>query len=164
MRQIGAGAPRSDAGQRGASSWSTFPQRKSSGVTALETSWNCWHHAWVRGHLQAAQFSSFSRIWSMPPVSTTRRLSSSAPKGSAVARAHTDRLSVRIPVSAGTLAGFRAWALSDEFPEYVRAAFIGQRPAHQNKPLGNELIDKCGVLFPKWLLSRALRSITVRTS
>ena len=62
----------------------------------------------------------------MPPVSTTRRLSSTAPKGSAVARAHTDRLSVRIPVSAGTLAGFRAWALSDEFPEYVRAAFIGQ--------------------------------------
>jgi hypothetical protein len=37
-----------------------------------------------------------------------------------------------------------------------RAVFIDQRSAHQNKTLGNELIDKCGVLVPKWLLSRAL--------
>ncbi|HTU91802.1 MAG TPA: Uma2 family endonuclease [Gemmataceae bacterium] len=32
----------------------------------------------------------------------------------------------RIPVRAFTLAGFREWAASDEFPEYIRAAFIGQ--------------------------------------
>src|SRR5437867_10842823 len=37
-----------------------------------------------------------------------------------------------------------------------RAVFIDQRSAHQNKTLGNELIDKCGVLVPKWLFSRAL--------
>src|SRR4051794_4886242 len=35
-----------------------------------------------------------------------------------------DRLSVRIPVKAMTLAGFRDWATSPEFPEHVRAAFI----------------------------------------
>jgi Uma2 family endonuclease len=33
-------------------------------------------------------------------------------------------LSVRIPASAATLAGFRAWATSADFPEHVRAAFI----------------------------------------
>ena len=37
-----------------------------------------------------------------------------------------------------------------------RAVFIDQRSTHQNKTLGDELIDKCGVLVPKWLLSRAL--------
>jgi Uma2 family endonuclease len=35
-----------------------------------------------------------------------------------------DRWSVRIPTSASTLAGFRAWATSDEFPQHIRAAFI----------------------------------------
>lgn len=37
-----------------------------------------------------------------------------------------DRWYVRIPTSAMTLAGFRDWATSDEFPEHIRAAFIGQ--------------------------------------
>jgi len=37
-----------------------------------------------------------------------------------------------------------------------RAVFIDQRSAHQNKTLGNELIDKRGVFVPKWLFSRAL--------
>ncbi len=32
----------------------------------------------------------------------------------------------RIPIRAFTLAGFREWAASDQFPEYIRAAFIGQ--------------------------------------
>jgi hypothetical protein len=36
-----------------------------------------------------------------------------------------ERLCVRIPTSALTLAGFRAWATSDHFPEHVRAAFLG---------------------------------------
>jgi Uma2 family endonuclease len=36
----------------------------------------------------------------------------------------TDRFGFRIPTSALTLAGFRAWATSDEFPEHIRAAFI----------------------------------------
>jgi Uma2 family endonuclease len=37
-----------------------------------------------------------------------------------------DRWHVRIPTSALTLAGFRDWATSDEFPEHIRVAFIGQ--------------------------------------
>src|SRR5204863_724963 len=45
-----------------------------------------------------------------------------------------------------------------------RAVLIDQRSAHQNKTLGNELIDTCGVLVPKWLFSRALCWITVRAS
>jgi Uma2 family endonuclease len=32
---------------------------------------------------------------------------------------------VSIPTSAFTLAGFRDWATSDDFPEHVRAAFLG---------------------------------------
>src|SRR5205807_5174394 len=35
-----------------------------------------------------------------------------------------DRLCVRIPTTALTLAGFRDWAVSPDFPEHVRAAFI----------------------------------------
>src|SRR5262249_39181970 len=35
-----------------------------------------------------------------------------------------DRLSVYVPSTAGTLAGFRAWALSHTFPEHVRATFV----------------------------------------
>src|SRR5262249_38127942 len=41
-------------------------------------------------------------------------------------RPDTDRLCVRIPTSALTLAGFRDWPTSDEFPEHARAAFIDQ--------------------------------------
>jgi Uma2 family endonuclease len=37
----------------------------------------------------------------------------------------TDRLSFRIPTSALTLAGFREWATSDDFPQHIRAAFVG---------------------------------------
>jgi hypothetical protein len=37
-----------------------------------------------------------------------------------------------------------------------RAVFIDQGSAHQNKTLGNELIDKRSVLVPKGLFSRAL--------
>jgi Uma2 family endonuclease len=37
----------------------------------------------------------------------------------------TDRFGFRIPTSALTLAGFRDWACSDEFPEHIRAAFVG---------------------------------------
>lgn len=32
----------------------------------------------------------------------------------------------RIPIRAFTLQGFREWCASDKFPEYIRAAFIGQ--------------------------------------
>jgi Uma2 family endonuclease len=59
----------------------------------------------------------------MATVPTTRRQPPPAPPK---VRPESDRLSIRIPVSAATLAGFRAWVLSDAFPEYVRAAFIGQ--------------------------------------
>ena len=37
-----------------------------------------------------------------------------------------DQWGFRIPTSAMTLAGFRTWATSDQFPEGIRAAFIGQ--------------------------------------
>ena len=33
---------------------------------------------------------------------------------------------IRIPISAGTHAGFRAWVTSDEFPEKLRASFINE--------------------------------------
>jgi Uma2 family endonuclease len=36
----------------------------------------------------------------------------------------TDRVNLRIPVSAFTHAGFRAWATSGDVPEHVRTAFI----------------------------------------
>ncbi len=35
-----------------------------------------------------------------------------------------DRFSFRMPANASTLAGFRAWATSPDFPEHVRAAFL----------------------------------------
>jgi Uma2 family endonuclease len=58
----------------------------------------------------------------MATVSTpSRRPPAPAPQPAAAA----ERLCVRIPTSALTLAGFRAWATSDEFPEHVRAAFLG---------------------------------------
>ena|SRR5437870_2054670 len=37
-----------------------------------------------------------------------------------------DRNTIRIPASAGTHAGFRAWTTSDEFPAHVRATFVNQ--------------------------------------
>src|SRR5436309_4064438 len=42
-------------------------------------------------------------------------------------------------------------------------ALIDQRAAHKNETFLNKLIDKRGVLIPKWLLSRALRWIAIRT-
>lgn len=36
------------------------------------------------------------------------------------------RWSIRIPISASTLSGFRDWATSDAFPKHIRAAFIDQ--------------------------------------
>jgi Uma2 family endonuclease len=36
----------------------------------------------------------------------------------------TDRLSLEVPASAFTLAGFRAWATADDFPERVRLTFV----------------------------------------
>src|SRR5688572_1275800 len=56
----------------------------------------------------------------MSTVPTAKARKSAAPAPDA------DRLSLRIPVSAMTLAGFRDWATSPDFPEYVRAAFIDQ--------------------------------------
>src|SRR5437899_5629837 len=43
-----------------------------------------------------------------------------------------------------------------------RATFINQRATHQNKTVGDELIDKRRVFVPKGLLTRAFRKITVR--
>jgi Uma2 family endonuclease len=60
----------------------------------------------------------------MATVSTRRRRP--AAKKSPPPPVTVDRESVCIPTSALTLAGFRDWAKSDEFPEHIRAAFIGQ--------------------------------------
>jgi Uma2 family endonuclease len=60
----------------------------------------------------------------MATVSTRRRRP--AAKKSSPPPIAVDRESVCIPTSALTLAGFRDWAKSDEFPEHIRAAFIGQ--------------------------------------
>jgi Uma2 family endonuclease len=43
-----------------------------------------------------------------------------------VAPAPVDRWGLRIPASALTLAGFRAWATSDDFPEHIRVAFLDE--------------------------------------
>ncbi len=58
----------------------------------------------------------------MATVPSPSRRTPAAPPRPAVV---VDRLCVRIPTSALTLAGFRAWATSDEFPEHLRAAFLG---------------------------------------
>lgn len=59
----------------------------------------------------------------MSSASAARALENLAP---VPAEVHEDRLCVRIPASACTLAGFRAWATSDEFPDHIRAAYIDQ--------------------------------------
>ncbi len=59
----------------------------------------------------------------MATVSAQRRRRPSARKAPAVTPV-PDRLSFRIPASALTLAGFRDWATSDDFPQHIRAAFI----------------------------------------
>ena len=56
-----------------------------------------------------------------PPTSPHR----TRPPREPAAPADDGRLAVRIPVSALTLAGFRAWATSEDFPDHVRAAFLG---------------------------------------
>jgi Uma2 family endonuclease len=58
----------------------------------------------------------------MATVTSKRRRPSPAPSPPPCAR--PDRFSVFIPRSAATLAGFRDWATSPQFPEHVRAAFI----------------------------------------
>jgi Uma2 family endonuclease len=59
----------------------------------------------------------------MATVPTPSRLPPApAPQPPAVA----EPLCVRIPTSALTLAGFRAWATSDAFPDNLRAAFLGE--------------------------------------
>lgn len=60
----------------------------------------------------------------MATVTTPRRRR--AAKKSSPPPVKVDRWSVRIPISASTLAGFRNWATSDEFPQHIRAAFIDQ--------------------------------------
>lgn len=60
----------------------------------------------------------------MATVSERRRRP--APKKYAFLFATGERWGFRIPTSALTLAGFRDWATSDEFPEGIRAAFIGK--------------------------------------
>ncbi|MCI0457887.1 MAG: Uma2 family endonuclease [Gemmataceae bacterium] len=98
----------------------------------------------------------------MATVSSRRRASSSSPPKSAAARPHADRLSVRIPVTASTLAGFRAWALSDAFPEHVRAAFIGQEIYldMSNEELETHNMIKTEVTYVLVGLNRARRSGT----
>jgi Uma2 family endonuclease len=59
----------------------------------------------------------------MATASLHRRRRPSPPKSPSLAPA-PDRFGFRIPVSALTLAGFRDWATSDDFPQHIRAAFI----------------------------------------
>ncbi len=60
----------------------------------------------------------------MATVSTPRQRRSASKQPSASVT--TDRWSFRLPASAFDLAGFRDWATSRDFPEHIRAAFIGQ--------------------------------------
>ncbi len=59
----------------------------------------------------------------MATISAQRRRRPS-PRKSPPADTRADRYGFRIPASALTLAGFRAWATSDDFPQHIRAAFI----------------------------------------
>lgn len=60
----------------------------------------------------------------MATVSAPRRRP--ATKKAPAAPVAEDRWSFHIPTSAMTLAGFRDWATSDDFPEHIRAAFINE--------------------------------------
>lgn len=60
----------------------------------------------------------------MATVSARRRRP--VPKKCSFLLVRGDQWGIRLPTSAMTLAGFRAWATSDQFPEGIRAAFIGQ--------------------------------------
>jgi Uma2 family endonuclease len=66
---------------------------------------------------------------------------------------------VRIPVSALTLAGFRAWATSADFPEHVRAAFIDQEVYldMSNEDLFSHVGVKDEISRVLLMLSRALK-------
>lgn len=57
---------------------------------------------------------------------STRRRRPAAKKIYSLLLVGGEQWSFRIPTSAMTLAGFRAWVTSDEFPQHIRAAFIGQ--------------------------------------
>ncbi len=57
-------------------------------------------------------------------TATVPRRRPAAKKPSPAAPIAENREGIRIPVSALTLAGFREWATSDDFPQHIRAAFI----------------------------------------
>lgn len=60
----------------------------------------------------------------MATVSTPRRRRPVAKTSSP--SVGTERWNFRIPTSALTLAGFREWATSDDFPEHLRVAFLDE--------------------------------------
>lgn len=61
----------------------------------------------------------------MATVSTRTRRPPFPPARGPHLDATADRLSLRIPASAFTLAGFREWVKGDDFPERVRVTYIG---------------------------------------
>jgi Uma2 family endonuclease len=73
-----------------------------------------------RAHRRTRTFGWFPHMATVPAIRRPHT-PPPAPVGSPA-----DRLSVRIPASACTLAGFRAWATSDAFPEHVRASFLDE--------------------------------------
>src|SRR3954468_14914599 len=90
---------------------------------------------------------SRSRRFSMSTAPTVKARTEAVPRDP-----NADRLSLRVPVSALTLAGFRDWSTSPEFPEHVRAAFIDQEiflDMSNEDPELHVMVKTvfCGVLF-----------------
>lgn len=60
----------------------------------------------------------------MASASAERRHPSALARPSGANRVAGDRLAFALPLGACTLAGFRAWATSEAFPEHLRATFV----------------------------------------
>jgi Uma2 family endonuclease len=65
------------------------------------------------------------QVQAMATVPTRARRPANSPAPGPHIDATADRLSLRIPGTAFSLAGFRAWVKGDDFPERVRVTYIG---------------------------------------
>jgi Uma2 family endonuclease len=74
-----------------------------------------------------------------------------------IAQLLEDQFPIRIPGTAATLSGFRAWVTSDDFPERWRASFIEGEVLLEMSPEESETHTKV-----KWEIGRVLLTLTRR--
>src|SRR5207248_1954776 len=67
---------------------------------------------------------SLDRVMSSVRTSKTVLPLGPAPSRPAAFRIHTEAFEINVPPAAQSLEGFRAWAVSDDFPERGRIAFL----------------------------------------